>query len=464
MNAPKNSVKIFPEIDENKENTVEQTTEQYNNPFNIKKNNDVKGAQIGKKQGLQKNDGNQNKIMVNKKKNNAVKQIQPNNQNPAQFFQGQNPASNPKQPAVAQNVEEDEEMKGQSNGNKAKNVENLPAADPFKMIEQINKLKISENISKMTPELNPFSDGNQLKDYLKKEEFWIFNTQTQSDKLLVSYGPNIFKNMKKQEEKESLSPDFLERHKVNKCTRTRMVDWMMEIYHVFHCKPETLFLSIHILDSYLQRSKRTIKDEEIHLLGIGCIMLSSKYQEIYAINMEALVSNIGHKSFTEKVILAKEQDILKTINLCDFVYFSPFDFLMTFFYDFYVNNMKLLKTEKEKKLHQVLRDLSIYFSILCMHYTKYYKYKSSELAVGCVLAAYKTLLNKEIVSGSEKNRLSEYCNFIRSQNETSEARANGLADEIIESKWGKYDKTIGLNKSLSKFYYEKSELIEAILS
>ena len=65
---------------------------------------------------------------------------------------------------------------------------------------------------------------------------------------------------------------------------------MIEVLMVFNyvCE-ETYFWAMSILDQYLKLEKKKLYDSDIHLLGIACIFLATKIEDIYHIDMNTMV-------------------------------------------------------------------------------------------------------------------------------------------------------------------------------
>lgn len=62
--------------------------------------------------------------------------------------------------------------------------------------------------------------------------------------------------------------------------RAILIDWLIEVHHKFELNPETLYLTINIVDRYLavEFSSR----RELQLVGISAMLIASKYEEIWA--------------------------------------------------------------------------------------------------------------------------------------------------------------------------------------
>ena len=94
-----------------------------------------------------------------------------------------------------------------------------------------------------------------------------------------------------------------------------MADWMIEVLMVFNNVCEaTYFRAMSILDQYLKLEKKLLYDSDIHLLGIACIFLATKIEDIYHIDMNTMVNNVAHNKFSVDQIKKAEWNIYTTLN------------------------------------------------------------------------------------------------------------------------------------------------------
>ena len=114
-----------------------------------------------------------------------------------------------------------------------------------------------------------------------------------------TYGNDIFSYLKDNEPRFLIPLDFMNRHNLSPFIRERMVDWMVEVFSVYQCDPGTLELAVHIMDCYISRTPKKLKDEDIHLIGLTCIYISSKVEDIIPLRMPHIVKSIGHNNFKE---------------------------------------------------------------------------------------------------------------------------------------------------------------------
>lgn len=107
---------------------------------------------------------------------------------------------------------------------------------------------------------------------------------------------------------------FLDQHGFDCKFRVKMIDWMVEVLAIYRQKESTAFRSIFLLDLFYSRSPAKQSLDDLHLAGITCMFIASKAEEVRYVKLDSLVDVIGRKKFSKSEILAKEQEILKTID------------------------------------------------------------------------------------------------------------------------------------------------------
>ena len=71
------------------------------------------------------------------------------------------------------------------------------------------------------------------------------------------------------------------------------------------------------MDEYIackQREGVSLKAEKLHLLGTASLLLGSKYDDRFHIDMETILNEVTHNKFKSETILEMEQDILRTLE------------------------------------------------------------------------------------------------------------------------------------------------------
>lgn len=67
---------------------------------------------------------------------------------------------------------------------------------------------------------------------------------------------------------------------INERMRAILIDWLIEVHHRLMLMPETLYLTVYIIDQYL--SMENVLRKELQLVGVSAMLISCKYEEIWA--------------------------------------------------------------------------------------------------------------------------------------------------------------------------------------
>ena len=89
---------------------------------------------------------------------------------------------------------------------------------------------------------------------------------------------------------------------------------MVEVLHIFECSNRTLFLSVRIMDLFFKKESSTLGIEELHVIGVVCMMIASKYEDIKPLNMDTIYYKIGHERLPRYYLINVEKRILQVIE------------------------------------------------------------------------------------------------------------------------------------------------------
>jgi hypothetical protein len=174
--------------------------------------------------------------------------------------------------------------------------------------------------------------------------------ERQNINVSTDYGSAI-QNYLRELELSHPTEDNLIRHKITPALRARMVDWMVEVLTNFKCDDQTFFLAVSLLDRYFKNKLETREVGDLHITGVTCMFIASKYEDIYPLKMKMVYEKIAHKKLPIDKIKSLELDILKTIK-----YRIPaptvLDFFKVYLKDIlgigHQGNTSLKKEEKER--------------------------------------------------------------------------------------------------------------------
>lgn len=128
----------------------------------------------------------------------------------------------------------------------------------------------------------------------------------------AEYMVDIMAYLMKAESTRVASPNYMSKQSdINAKMREILVDWLVEVHLKFKLRPETLFLTVNLIDRFLER--RAVSRTKLQLVGCTAMLIASKYEEIYAPEVRDFVY-ISDKAYTRDQILAMESIMLNTLG------------------------------------------------------------------------------------------------------------------------------------------------------
>ena len=186
---------------------------------------------------------------------------------------------------------------------------------------------------------------------------------------MLEYGDSILNDLLEKEETIS-SP--LEKHEITPRMRMKMVDWMIEVFSNVKTSEATFFMAVNIMDRYFKYTTISHKPEDLHLIGLVCIFVSSKFCDIYPIKLRALCEKIAHNKYKSEDILQMEDTIMKCLNY-DILKPTTFDFMNFHFEDlfyFFENNFNIKNKILSEYLKSLIGNLNITITLDNVYYDK----------------------------------------------------------------------------------------------
>ncbi|KAJ1694937.1 hypothetical protein LUZ63_011635 [Rhynchospora breviuscula] len=170
--------------------------------------------------------------------------------------------------------------------------------------------------------------------------------------------------------------DYVSRQtNANPRRRTILMDWSIEVHHRFKLRPETLYLTVYIIDRYLSLEEKLVQKTELQLVGICAMLIASKYEEIWAPQVDDLIE-ISNYAYERAAILEKEKQVL---NKLDWYLTVPT------LYMFLVRFIKAARADKE------MENMVCFLAELGLLEHSLIKYSPSMVAASCVYVARCTL-------------------------------------------------------------------------
>jgi len=153
---------------------------------------------------------------------------------------------------------------------------------------------------------------------------------------VAEYATDIFKHMYQEEKRLAYPKNFLDNQtEIDRKKRSYLVDYLIEVHYKFKMWPETLYVTVGLVDRYLMK-KKNLSKKHLQTLGITAIHIAGKYEEIYPPSLDKLVKVTQCNLQTQEVI-KMEMDILSQLDF-DLIWPSPYRFLERFIKILQLNN------------------------------------------------------------------------------------------------------------------------------
>jgi cyclin B len=129
---------------------------------------------------------------------------------------------------------------------------------------------------------------------------------------VAEYACDIFQHMKRTEDTFRVHNNYMSTQEdINEKMRSITVDWLVEVQQKFGLQEEVLYLAVNMVDRYL--TIKPCKRGLLQLVGITCLFIAAKYEEIYPPDLRDFV-HVTNDAFTEQQIIDMEMSILNTLQ------------------------------------------------------------------------------------------------------------------------------------------------------
>ena len=237
---------------------------------------------------------------------------------------------------------------------------------------------------------------------LKLEKNYMKYIENESSKILKLYENDFYLWKKNLEKNTPQNHYILDNHKINNLLRAKLVDWMILIFDSYSSETQTFFLAIQILDLYFYLTSKTLKTNDLHLIGITCIYIASQFEDLFPIQLNEIINQISSDFFNKIDILNKEIEILFTIKF-SLLNSTTYDFINLYVFDFYDSNKDKINKLNIEKYLDIIENTSIFLSKMLCLYDYFSNILPSIKALCCIICAFDIFqsncknLNEEVI-------------------------------------------------------------------
>lgn len=191
---------------------------------------------------------------------------------------------------------------------------------------------------------------------------------------VVHYVPEIMETLRLAEGRFMPSSSYMTRQTdINEKMRAILVDWLVDVHLKFKLVPETLYLSVSLIDRFLDQ--KIVTRSKLQLVGVVAMLLAAKYEEIYPPEIRDFIY-ISANTYTKDDILKMERLMLTSL---EFSLTSPS------IYPFLRRALQVVDAD------QACQHMALYISELAMLEYRMLQHSPSVIAAGCVYLARKIL-------------------------------------------------------------------------
>ncbi|XP_068340073.1 cyclin-A1-4-like [Pyrus communis] len=213
-----------------------------------------------------------------------------------------------------------------SDGNSVSMDETMSTCDSFKSpdieyvdnndvpaIDSINRTTFSNLYISDNAETTGIGCKREVLAELEDDKVVDLDNNFMDPQLCATFACDIYKHLRSSEVKKRPATDFMEKTQkdINPSMRAILIDWLVEVAEEYRLVPDTLYLTVNYVDRYL--SGNPMNRQRLQLLGVACMMIASKYEEICAPQVEEFCYITDNTYFKDEV-LQMESDVLNYLK------------------------------------------------------------------------------------------------------------------------------------------------------
>lgn len=191
---------------------------------------------------------------------------------------------------------------------------------------------------------------------------------------VVEYMDDLYEYYRNVESSFYVPPNYMASQlNINKKMRGILIDWLIEVHYKFELRPETLYLTVNLIDRFL--AIQPVIRKNLQLVGVTAMLLASKYEELSAPLVKDLIL-ISDNAYTRNEVLQMETLMINKLQ---------YDLSVPVVYVFVKRFLKVAQSDTKVEL------LAFYIIDLCLVEYEMVKFPPSMLAAAAVFTAQCTL-------------------------------------------------------------------------
>lgn len=130
--------------------------------------------------------------------------------------------------------------------------------------------------------------------------------------MVAEYCVPVMQHLRETENEFRACPNYMGNQvDINEKMRGILIDWVCEVHLRFRLLPETLFLSVSLIDRFL--NKVQVLRSKLQLVAVAAMFIASKYEELITPTLSDFAF-IADNAYSKTEILSMERQILVTLE------------------------------------------------------------------------------------------------------------------------------------------------------
>ncbi|MCL7049720.1 hypothetical protein MKW94_012820 [Papaver nudicaule] len=177
----------------------------------------------------------------------------------------------------------------------------------LRLEEQICRKPLQQN---PTPCMKDKAEAGET--YGKGPEITDIDSDLQDPLMCSLYAPDIYSNLRVAELIRRPCSNFMEtlQRDISQRMRAILIDWLVEVSEEYKLASDTLYRSVYFIDRFL--SQNFIERQKLQLVGITCMLIASKYEEICPPGVKELCF-ITDNTYSRAEVLKMEREVLNSL-------------------------------------------------------------------------------------------------------------------------------------------------------
>ncbi|KAM9765105.1 G2/mitotic-specific cyclin-B2-like [Menidia menidia] len=129
--------------------------------------------------------------------------------------------------------------------------------------------------------------------------------------LCSQYVKEIYQYLHVLEEQQAVRADYMRGYEITERMRELLVDWLVQVHSRFQLLPETLYMTVALLDRFLQ--VQPVSRRKLQLVGVTAMLVACKYEEMFAPEVGDF-AYVTDGACSRAQILEMEQQLLRSLS------------------------------------------------------------------------------------------------------------------------------------------------------